>query len=240
MEISAFAYSSKGSRENNEDAYGYSNEDRVWVVADGLGGHTSGEIASDIAVSYVLQAAKGSNGLTSAQITGIIREAHQRLVDDQKANPSHNGMRTTIAAAFAGNRKMTYIHAGDSRFYYFKNGKVFTQTKDHSVTQMAVQIGEITADQIRFHEDRNKLLKVLGDAGDLKLHKADGDIAMEKGDAFMLCTDGFWELIWEQEMEIDLLKAYTPRVWAETMIARVLGRLTVKSDNFTALCGFIY
>ena len=239
MEISAFAYSSKGRRENNEDAFGFSNEDRVWVVADGLGGHTSGEIASNIAVSYVLQAAKGNRGFTDSMIVEIILGANERLADDQRANPAHKGMRTTIVAAFASDNKLRYIHVGDSRFYYFKNGKVFTQTKDHSVSQMAVQMGEITTGQIRFHEDRNKLLKVLGDDGDLKLRAADGEITMENGDAFLLCTDGFWELILEPEMEIDLLKAYTPRVWINTMITRVLTRLTDKSDNFTALCGFI-
>jgi len=239
MEISTYAYSSKGRRANNEDACGFSNEERVWVVADGLGGHTSGEIASKIAVSYILQAARCSKGFTDDEIVTFILGANERLVTDQKSNPLRNGMRTTIVAAFASDNKMKYIHVGDSRFYYFKNGRVFTQTKDHSVPQMAVQIGELTADQIRFHDDRNKLLKVLGGFEDLGLTAADGEINLEIDDAFLLCTDGFWEFIFEPEMEIDLLKAYTPRAWADNMISRILVRLTEKSDNFTVICGFV-
>ena len=237
MEISAFAYSSKGRRDNNEDACGFSSADRVWAVADGLGGHTGGEAASQIAVSYVLQAAKSAG--SGGEIVRIILGANERLIAEQKANPALMGMRTTIVAAFASETHIRYIHAGDSRFYYFKNGRVTAQTKDHSVCQMAVQAGEITAGQIRFHEDRNKLLKVLGGSENLGLRAADGEIPLEKGDAFLLCTDGFWELILEPEMEIDLLKSYTPQAWTDTMVARVLGRLTDKSDNFTVLCGFI-
>ena len=239
MEISAYAFSSQGCRENNEDAFGYSNADLVWVVADGLGGHVGGEAASQAAVSYVMQSAKNSGRLSGNEIVSVIIGANERLAADQQANPMLYGMRTTIAAAFASDNKMRYIHVGDSRFYYFRNKKLYTQTQDHSVSQMAVQMGEINADQIRFHEDRNKLLKVLGSFDKLRIRSIDGEIAMENGDAFLLCTDGFWELILENEMETDLLDAASPQEWLEAMVARVTQRLAENSDNFTAICGFV-
>lgn len=93
--------------------------------------------------------------------------------------------------------------------------------------------------QIRFHDDRNKLLKVLGNEDDLKLKKLCEPIALERGDAFLLCSDGFWEYIYEVEMEIDLIKSSTPQEWMTFMVKRLLSRVTTNNDNFTAICVFI-
>ena len=240
MEISSHAFTSRGCRENNEDAFAVSAIGNVWVVADGLGGHASGEIASQTAAGYVIKTVEHTVSFPDNEIISLILSANKVLVNKQKDNPAWNGMRTTIVAAFASEGVLRYIHVGDSRFYYFKNNKIYIQSVDHSVSQMAVQFGEITPEQIRFHEDRNKLLKVLGGDEELNIRNVDGEIKMEEGDAFLLCTDGFWELIWEREMEIDLLKAFTPQVWLETMIARILPRLNRSSDNFTAVCCFIH
>lgn len=241
MSISTCAFSCAGRRENNEDAYDYKQfaDGGVWVVADGLGGHVCGEIASNIATKHVVEAAQHlSFDSPDDEIIRIFSEANRLIVNEQRENPKRKGMRTTIVASFAFGGVMRYAHVGDSRFYYFKNGNIIVQTKDHSVPQMSVQLGEITADQIRSSADRNKLLKALGDAN-VNIGAIDGKIKLEQGDAFLLCSDGFWELILEREMELDLLKAYNSKSWLDLMLYRVLDRLTERSDNLTAVCGFV-
>lgn len=226
MRTDTYAFTNAGGRDNNEDAYEYSDRIGVWVVADGLGGHADGEIASKLAVEYVLNHA-------SEPIANIIVGANAAVLSE------HGTMRTTLVAAFLRESNIQYAHVGDSRFYYFKNGSVYVQSKDHSVSQMAVNLGEISREDIRFHEDRNKVLKVLGENEALKIGALEPSIATEPGDAFLLCTDGFWEFVFETEMEIDLAKSKTPREWVEFMCKRLLLRVSGSNDNFTAVACFI-
>lgn len=97
-------------------------------------------------------------------------------------------------------------------------------------------MGEIAFDQIRFHDDRKKLIKVLGNEEQLKITKLDQPIKAEKGDAILLCSDGFWEYVYETEMEIDLSKSSTAQEWGEFMIKRLLLRVSGDNDNFTCIC----
>jgi serine/threonine protein phosphatase PrpC len=92
---------------------------------------------------------------------------------------------------------------------------------------------------VRFHDDRNKLLKVLGNDENLNIRKIDDAVSIESGDAFLLCSDGFWEYVYEVEMEADLIKSDSPKDWIEYMIKRLLLRVTGNNDNFTAIAGFI-
>ena len=99
-------------------------------------------------------------------------------------------------------------------------------------------MGEITPEEIRFHVDRNKLLKVLGDTEELRIDQIREPVDIEPGDAFLLCTDGFWEYVYETEMEIDLIKSRSPKEWTEYMVKRLLLRPAAERDNFTVLAGW--
>lgn len=91
------------------------------------------------------------------------------------------------------------------------NGRVIAQTRDHSVCQAAVELGQLTPEQIRGSEDRVKLLKVLGNFDRLELKRQPEQISAMNGDAFLICTDGFWEHVHEREMECDLVKSDSPQ-----------------------------
>lgn len=240
MNVSTYMYTNQGGREHNEDyiCFDYSGEFGVWVLADGLGGHNSGEVASRLAATLITNEMKVICDLSDNKILHVIDKANRLLVTEQ-SNPEYKGMRTTIASAFVKDGQFQYINVGDSRVYYFKNGCLYRQSKDHSVSQVAVGLGEISQADIRFHDDRNKLLKVLGDTEDLGIQKLEAAIPIEPGDAFLLCSDGFWEYVFETEMEIDLVKSETSEQWMEFMIKRLLLRVSGNNDNFSAICCFI-
>ena len=143
-------------------------------------------------------------------------------------------MKTTAVALVLAEGAAGWAHAGDSRLYWFRDGKLAFQTRDHSASQIAVALGDITVDQIRFHEDRNRVLRALGQEGSLNVETG-GEAPLGPGrHAFLLCTDGFWEYVLEREMEADLAVASTPGQWLERMRARLEERVSGSNDNHTA------
>ena len=108
-------------------------------------------------------------------------------------------MRTTAVVLCTEGNRGTALHIGDSRFYHFRNGKIISQTKDHSVPQMLAMAGEISEHEIRRHPDRNRLLRALGDENE-EVRFVRSDFEIKEGDAFLLCSDGFWEEV-EEESE---------------------------------------
>jgi serine/threonine protein phosphatase PrpC len=148
-------------------------------------------------------------------------------------------MRTTAVVLVADTSGAVWGHIGDSRLYMLRSGRVVSQTRDHSVPQSLVDAGEITPAEIRFHEDRNRLLRSLGNGGRLRAALLERPMLLNKGDAFLLCSDGFWEYVTETEMEVDFAKARTPDDWLDRMAVRIRPRAHEARDNCTALAVFI-
>ena len=236
-EIRVAAYTDRGTRTINEDCYRYTaKEERAcFVVADGLGGHERGEVASQTAVDYVTGHFAEMEKLTEEGILKLLKGADEAVRAGQKEKKE---MRTTIAAAFIEDECFWYAHAGDSRCYYLKNGCIYARTKDHSIPQMEVNLGDIRTEEIRFHPARNQLLKVLGNEEELLIDHLEEPVFVEPGDAFLLCSDGFWEYVFETEMELDLIKSASPKEWVEYMVKRLLLRPAPERDNFTVLAGW--
>lgn len=220
----------------NEDccSFEFVRDRACFVLADGLGGHEKGEKASRAAVEFVMSQYRKIPKISRKALAELLEEANQCVIKGQTMYP---GMRTTLAAAVIEERKFYFAHAGDSRVYLFKNGKMFDRSKDHSVPQILVDMGELREDQIRFHPDRNRLLKVLGNETCLNISKMPEPVQMEPGDAFLICSDGFWEYVWETEMEADLVKSGTAKEWIIFMTKRILLRAPAARDNFTAAAG---
>jgi PPM family protein phosphatase len=235
--------SNKGGRDKNEDYIGYmeeSGEYGCWIVADGLGGHNGGEMASKFAVDSFLKSFSSTPTISEEGILEHIKQAQNLILCEQKKQQRLSQMRTTIVILAYNNKEAIWAHLGDSRLYYFSKKKLALQTKDHSVSQYAVDIKDITMMEIRYHEDRNKLLKVLGTEGSLKPSILQPPIRVKPGDAFLLCTDGFWEYVYEVEMEQDLEAAKCVENWLENMMRRHKSRATMDCDNYSALCILAY
>lgn len=221
-------YTCEGGSDHNEDSVFCGGD--MFAVADGLGGHSGGGEASRAAVKYIAEHYSEADSLE--EMSGLFEGANTAV-------RKLGGGMTTVAAARLREGVFTFGNVGDSRVYYFRNGRVAAQTRDHSVCQAAVELGQITPEQIRGSEDRSQLLKVLGSGERLELKRLPEQIAAQSGDAFLLCTDGFWEHIHEHEMECDLAKSATPGEWSARMLKRLLLRTGNSGDNYTVICGMV-
>lgn len=229
MYIDSFSYSNCGKYPENEDSTFCGG--KAFAVADGLGGHGNGAAASACVTNYIAQNYGDFFEKSPACLLSGANAAVYSL---------GNNSRSTVAAVFAEDGRFGYTNVGDSRVYFFRNGRLLCRTKDHSVCQAAVDAGMMTEEQIRYNEDRSKLLKAIGNDAELKPPKEYDAIELQNGDAFLICSDGFWEYVYEAEMEIDLLKAESAEKWAGYMLRRHLKRSECECDNFSVICGIIH
>ena len=231
----------RGGRRKNEDSRGYMvlDERGCWVVADGLGGYRAGEVASRLAVETIVASSRIDHEVSPGALEKYLQEANQTLLRRQKEDPDVNGMRTTTVVLVAQGREALWAHVGDSRLYHFRQGRVRFCTIDHSVPQSLVEAGDILPESIRFHSDRHRLLRVLGKDRRVQASIETEKQLLEGGDALLLCTDGFWELVYEAEMEVDFVKSLTPEDWLEKMEIRLFKRANGHHDNYTAVGVFV-
>lgn len=232
MNLNYSEYSDIGGRSVNEDMVQVtSHQDCVIaMVADGLGGHGNGDIASRMVVSAISENIRNS-AASKTMAEAAIRDANERMMAKQEK--VHNNMKTTIALLWLNDTKACAAHVGDTRIYQFRDGKIIFQTKDHSVPQMEINLGHISQEQIRGHVDRNRLTRALGYKRDVIIDSE--MLTVQSGDAFLLCSDGFWEVIWENEMIDTLKKSKDAKSWLKEMLDLLSVRLTTESDNNTAI-----
>ena len=238
--VTAAPLSHRGGRAYNQDCTAYS-ADRTrgcWVLADGLGGHAAGEIASCAASEAAIAAFDASPSLSTDALQAYITQAQHAVLDRQRAEPDHASMKTTLVVLAANEGEARWAHVGDSRLYAFHEGQVVAQTVDHSVPEALVAAGEITRAEIRDHPDRNRLLRALGKSGEIRATVSEAR-PIEPGDVFLLCSDGFWEYVLETEMETDLEATDSPDAWLAAMERRLLDRVPGDHDNYSALAVFV-
>ncbi len=210
-----------------------------WVVADGLGGHGGGDVASKIAVNSIIDTYKNRTEFSAEQLANMLGEAHQAILNDQQNSDRLSAMRSTVVVLMLQDAQAWWAHIGDTRLYYFSRGRIVQQTKDHSVPQVMVDAGDISAEAIRHHEDRNRLTRSLGNSGKLRTTVLDQASPIADGDAFLLCTDGFWEFVTEADMQAALAKSANPTAWLSAMEHILLSRAPASHDNYTATAIFV-
>lgn len=237
MRTQTYHYTCIGGRGSNQDSLWYheDNQNGLWIVADGLGGHHHSEMASSLIIRTVEEAWNQNPDMDLAE---VLLQCHSNILQLQEEHPEAGNAASTAVLARRLGEQFSCAHAGDSRLYYFRNSQLLFRTKDHSIAQMNVTLGEITEKEQRTSPDRNKLYNVLG--GD-KIPKPEvrKEFPVQSGDAFLLCTDGFWEYLSETEMLIDLLKAPSAKAWAEHMLVRIKKRQPEGNDNYSLICGVV-
>jgi serine/threonine protein phosphatase PrpC len=204
-----------------------------------LGGHELGEMASRLAVESLLNSFAQDKQLSIELLQSNMNRAHEVLINRQKSLAKQSGLKTTLVVLWADQTEIIWGHVGDSRLYIFHGGKICFQTKDHSLPQALVNSGEIKPDEIRFHEDRNRLLQVVGSKERYKPTLANTPYLYKDKDAFLLCTDGFWEYVTEPEMEADYAKSCSPEEWLKRMESRILSQAPQGNDNYSAIAVFV-
>lgn len=241
MRLSCFTYTNRGGRPDNEDSVRWDCQDGrgIFVLADGLGGHRSGEMASAIAAETILTGISEASALDEQLLAEQLEAANLQVMEGQK-HPGCEDMKTTavvLAAECSDAGEMAvWGHVGDSRLYYFSGGELCSVTRDHSVTYMKYLGGEISYMDVYHDDDRSSLLRVLGKPG---CRPETGGTNLHPGDAFLLCSDGFWEYVYNEEMQADLLKSETPGEWIRLMLLRHIRRTPPGNDNFSAIAVFV-
>lgn len=233
--------SNVGNRDHNEDyacgtlVAGNKRQRGFFVLADGLGGHGRGEVASQFVTNMCMEY-YSRNDASEDLIEKSIEYAQEGLLQLQTLENAKNEMKTTIVVLRIEEESICWAHVGDSRLYYFYKNKLVTRTLDHSIPQMLALAGDIKEQDIRNHPERNKLLRVMGTEWE-DVQYAVSDVIKRRGrEAFLLCTDGFWENITEKEMVKCLKKSKSAKQWLASMnkIVQERGKST-DMDNNTAL-----
>ncbi|MCD8118344.1 MAG: protein phosphatase 2C domain-containing protein [Lachnospiraceae bacterium] len=237
MECACFSLTNQGGRKANEDCCAVRKTPGGFAVtvADGLGGEGRGDVASKTATETVMQLAEAGKCRTDGEVCEAVRAADAAV---KKCQCDACRMMTTLVSLFVEKGEAFWVHVGDSRLYLFEDGRLVRQTLDHSVPQMAVAMGMITPDQIRTHKDRSRILKAVGSEAcepELSEHM----VLRQKFYAFLLCTDGFWENVYEEEMESLLAKARNPKMWLKNMEKLLRERVKENQDNYTAVAVFL-
>ena len=229
----------QGDYEINEDHIGIVDlpQRKCFIIADGLGGHGKGEVASSVAVNYAKYILTQCKYIDRNVLKDCFIGAHNQLKMIQENEHVIRGVKTTMVILAIEGEVAYWGHVGDSRLYAFNRFRISEQTKDHSVPQMMVAMGEITEKEIRGNPDRNRLLSALGmDGGIPKIEIHTPVMKVKNGNAFLLCTDGFWEWIKENNMEHCHRMSSSAGSWLEKMakIVQENGQ-SGQMDNFSAI-----
>lgn len=233
--------SEPGEREYNEDYAGarQNGEAFCFVLADGLGGHGGGDEASRMVAEYILNDFEKQGEASEEYLRKCFEESQKLLMEEQEKQNRLYEMKTTLVVLLADGHILQWGHIGDSRLYFYRNKKLKQRTLDHSVPQMLVAAGEIREEDIRGHADRNRLLRVMGSEWDHPRYQLSPPVERSGQEAFLLCSDGFWEWIEEKPMQAALKRAKSPAEWLEQMQKTVQKNGTGKGmDNYSAIAVF--
>ena len=230
-------------RTNNEDVgmfYRIAEEDitrekgYLLIVADGMGGHKAGEVASKMATEIISQEyfKKNGNGSIEKALYKAFSTANRKIYELASSQKAYHGMGTTCSAFVVTGDAVYFAHVGDSRGYFLKNNLITRITEDHTYVQELVNKGEITAKEADTHPKRNILTNAMGTKPDLRIDTGKCTYSFEKDDRLMLCSDGLYDYIHENELA-DILSNKSLQEAAEYMIREAKKR--GGHDNITVV-----
>ena len=239
MKFSIFQESRKGRRKANQDrtGYAYTRDTLLTVVADGMGGHLHGEVASQITVQYLTEAFQRDAKTKLADPSGFLQksitDAHFVLVDYAKARGLSESPRTTCVACVVQDSIAHWAHVGDSRLYHVRGGQVQAQTRDHSRVQILVDRGRIREEAVAAHPDRNKIFNCIGAATPPEVELS-GQTPLREGDTLLLCTDGLWGPLTRKLITAALLRGDIRKAMPE-LLDLAEARAGRDSDNLSVV-----
>lgn len=240
IDITVASCSEPGARDSNEDDLRSGHAGATWyaVLADGAGGHKRGAEASRRAVERVAALLQDSPPPWPPEaMTEALMAAHAEVRRGQDGAKGSDRMLTTVVALWidAVRQRALWSHVGDSRLYRLRHGIVDFVTSDDSVVQRLYDAGLLSASQAQGHPYKNQLVAALGMDDELDPHTVPQPVEVEDGDAFLLCSDGWWGSLEETEIIDTLNNADTPEHWLHLMRECIEARGVPNQDNFSAI-----
>lgn len=203
-------------RSGNEDAYLIAPP--LFAVADGLGGHQAGEVASTLAIDTLLETAPRAADPKS--LGRAVRRANAAVIEAAATGKGKTGMGTTLTAVMVEGTRLAIAHVGDSRAYLLHLGTLEQLTDDHSLVADLVSQGRITAEESRTHPNRSVITRALGSDPDMMADVFEAQVA--PGDRLLLATDGLTSMVPDDEIEQVLATSSTPDIAVDDLIERAL------------------
>lgn len=180
---------------------------RIAIVADGMGGHSAGEVASGIAVEVISRAYYEGNDDAFSALRRSFLEANSTIHESSLKEEGLNGMGTTCTALVLKNGSAIAAHVGDSRLYLIRNEQIYLMTEDHSAVMEMVKRGLMSLEEARHHPDKNVILRALGSHPTVEVTIWDEPFPIKEGDKFLLCSDGLYDLVEDDEIRQAVLSA---------------------------------
>lgn len=197
-------------RESNEDSVRYTRpadpsvrarKGVLAVVADGMGGHSGGEVASRIATDVINSVYYETDGDGTDALNKALSEANQQIYQAAVADKELNGMGTTCVALAVQDGSAHCAYVGDSRIYLIRGSELYLMTEDHSAVMEMVHMGLITVAEARHHEDKNVIIRALGSQPDIEVSTWQEPFPVREGDMFLLCSDGLHDLVEDDDIK---------------------------------------
>lgn len=243
MHIEVASRSEVGQRSHNEDdvRHGKSGNQVYVVLSDGAGGHSNGAMASDIVVRTAAMLLQRATVFNPAVLEAAIEEANEVLNQGQQGFKAHQRMHATVVSLWleADQGVALWAHVGDSRLYRVRQGRVEQLTSDDSVVQHMVDAGFIKPEEAKHHPRKNQLLAAMGSEETPQVHLTLEPQMLSEGDAFLLCSDGWWDHLEHDDIEGTLHRAGDPNQWLDHMAAVIASRQAPNQDNYTAVAVWI-
>lgn len=239
MKFSAHQASHIGNRKYNQDrvAYAYSSEALLLVLADGMGGHQHGELAATLIIDTFVERfgrdAQPRIANPEKFIADAMRQANERIMQVPHDKDAGGFPGSTCVAALIQDGQMYWGHAGDSRLYLLRDGKVLAKTKDHSMVFQWMEWGVISAEEARVHPQRNQITNCLGGQTDLFYMEPGEPVTVQSGDMLLLGSDGLWGPFTDEELIKSLSIGSVGAL--DDLVKRALERELGRSDNVTGV-----
>lgn len=185
-------------RPHNEDAFAVDPERGLAVLADGMGGHQAGEVASELAVGTVVEELATAGDDPPAALVEAVMEANRRILATADARPECRGMGATLVALWCRNGRFYATHLGDSRLYRLRGGVLEQLTEDHSLVQEMVRSGMLSEEEAMASFNKNLITQALGIELEIRPRVREG--ALQAGDLFLLCSDGLSDFVGDAQI----------------------------------------
>jgi len=239
MRFSIFQDSALGARTVNQDRMGYcfTRDSLLMLVADGMGGHLRGEVAAQLAIQTAAAVFQRSARPLLVEpvhfLDQALRQAHREIMRYQALHGMPEAPRTTVVACVVQQGRAWWAHAGDSRFYWIRKGRLLVRTRDHSKVESLVALGLLKPHEQEQHPERNKVLNCLGSPFEPTIEIAP-DVDLQPGDTLLLCSDGLWSAIPEAELCRRIAGGPVGTVVPQ-LVAQAVAAAGRSADNTTAL-----